>query len=274
MLSRIAGHLRRCHIERTKGRERLGYTPSLLWPRTFMEKCIRRKLGLGPIDMWAALADKAEARAIAAERAGASILVPLHRVVDSADAITDLPTSCAVKATHGSGWNLFVRNGTPDAATVRQTAASWLGQHYGDRTGERWYRHIPPRLLIEHLLVDDTHGVPLDYKCFVFRGRVEYIQVDAGRFAQHTRTFYDREWRAQPWGLIYPLAPPVPRPSRLRELLELAETLAAGMDFVRVDLYLVNDTDLYFGEFTMAPEGGWGRFCPDRSVDRMLGRLW
>jgi hypothetical protein len=103
---------------------------------------------------------------------------------------------------------------------------------------------------------------------------VAYIQVDFDRFTRHTRTFFDRGWTPQPWGLLYPLGPDLAKPSRLPDMLALAEQLSGGMDFVRVDLYLVDDRDLYFGEFTLCPEAGWCRFWPDRTVDRMIGDLW
>jgi hypothetical protein len=225
---------------------------------------------------WAQLADKVEARQVAAARVGKEYLIPLHGILKNPSDLDDVqfPSDCAVKAAHGSGWNLLVCDGSPARPEVVATCRKWMSRRYGDRTGETWYFAIPHRVIVEQLLVDRQFGVPLDFKCFVFHGRVRYIQVDADRFTNHVRTFYDRDWRAQPWGLMYPRAPLIPRPSRLDQLIELAETLSAGMDFIRIDLYCVNDRDMYFGEFTLSPEAGWGRFWPDRSVDERLGDLW
>jgi hypothetical protein len=272
MLSRPVEFARQWRYQEHHARRMLGYRPNLWWPRTFNEKLIRRKLQRPP-KVWSQMADKFAARQIASQRAGNDVLVPLHGVFTDVDALR-LPSNCAVKATHGSGWNVFVRDGSPSHAEVAELCRAWLSQTYGTGTREPWYAGVTPRVLVEQLLVDDTYGVPLDFKCFAFHGRVEFIQVDAGRFTRHTRTFYDRDWQRQAWGLIYPPAPDTPRPSRLDELIALAETLAAGMDFIRIDLYCVNDRDLYFGEFTLAPEAGWGRFWPNRGADRMLGRLW
>jgi hypothetical protein len=51
----------------------------------------------------------------------------------------------------------------------------------------------------------------------------------------------------------------------------LAETLADGLNFVRVDMYCVNQTQLFFGELT--PGGGYERFG-SRSAGDFLGSLW
>lgn len=254
----------------------MGYTPSLLLPRTFTEKCIRRKLR-APDPLWTQLVDKVTAKPIAAERAGPSVVIDTYQVATDPDAIAfdRLPDQFVVKANHGSGSNLIVRRGeTPNRDAIRAACRKWLDTPFGVYTHEPWYHPIRRQIVIERLLEDATHGVPLDFKCFVFHGHVEYIQVDFDRFTRHTRTFYDRDWRRQLWGLQYPAGPNLPKPSRLPDLIALAETLSGDMDFIRIDLYCVNDRDLYFGEFSICPEAGWGRFWPDRSIDRMLGDLW
>jgi hypothetical protein len=55
-------------------------------------------------------------------------------------------------------------------------------------------------------------------------------------------------------------------------MLQTAETLGAGLDFVRVDLYDVGNR-IYFGEMTTTPGGGFARFHP-QAMDEHLGWLW
>lgn len=55
-------------------------------------------------------------------------------------------------------------------------------------------------------------------------------------------------------------------------MIDYAETLADGIDFVRVDLYELGDK-VYFGELTNVPEAGLGRFLP-ASWDEALGSFW
>ena len=66
--------------------------------------------------------------------------------------------------------------------------------------------------------------------------------------------------------------PPPPRPARLEELLDLAERLAAGVDFVRVDLYDLPQR-IVFGELSSFPAGGDSPFYPE-SFNAEFGRHW
>ena len=68
-VERANGHLRRCRYEQRLLTERLGYRPRLLWPRSFNEKLLRRRLWRLP-DEWVQLADKAAAKAVVASRVG------------------------------------------------------------------------------------------------------------------------------------------------------------------------------------------------------------
>ena len=56
------------------------------------------------------------------------------------------------------------------------------------------------------------------------------------------------------------------------ELFRVAEALAEGLDFMRVDLYVV-DGRIYFGEMTCYQGGGCNRF-PKREDDFCLGKNW
>ncbi len=51
----------------------------------------------------------------------------------------------------------------------------------------------------------------------------------------------------------------------------LAEQLAAGTDFLRVDFYEINGK-IYFGELTFYPGCGFEEFTPDE-WDRKIGDL-
>ena len=51
------------------------------------------------------------------------------------------------------------------------------------------------------------------------------------------------------------------------------ETLANGIDFVRVDLYAVDGERVVLGEMTLNPGGGLRAFTP-QAYDHEFGRLW
>ena len=99
--------------------------------------------------------------------------------------------------------------------------------------------------------------------------------MDYGRFSEHTRTIYNRNWEPQDFTIKYPRKiVDAQKPATLDRMFEVAEGLARDMDFCRVDLYSVNDRDVYFGEMTLTPEAGFGRFGPTAEGDFLMGSLW
>ena len=59
-------------------------------------------------------------------------------------------------------------------------------------------------------------------------------------------------------------------PKKINLMINLAEKLSKGVDFLRVDLYYLSDK-IVFGELTITPEAGHGKFSPD-SFDLELGK--
>ena len=55
-------------------------------------------------------------------------------------------------------------------------------------------------------------------------------------------------------------------------MIDVAERLSAGVDFVRVDLYETRN-GVKFGELTNYPEGGSGPFTPSE-LNVEFGRRW
>jgi hypothetical protein len=262
--------------ETLKMYDSLGYLPNLVWPRSFSEKLVRRKLRTPPAE-WSALSDKVDVRKHVAARIGDEFLNPVYQVTTTPEAIdfAQLPDRFVVKASHGSGWNLIVSNRQEISdEQIRARCRPWLAMRYGVDTNESWYACIEPRILIEHFMSDTTHGVPLDFKFWVFHGVVQFVQIDFGRFSAHTRTMYDRQWRRQPWVVGYPPGPDLPRPRLLSEMIEIAERLAFDPEFVRVDLYSPDDESIVFGEVTFAPGAGWERFWPGNRADYYVGSYW
>jgi len=285
-LSRIRGATRR--VVGTLGRiagdrgetlamyDSLGYLPNLLWPRSFSEKVVRRKLRRHPA-LWSDYSDKVKVRDHVIQRVGKDCLTDLYLVTDNPDEIrlASLPPRFVVKANHGSGWNLIVNGSAAiSEAALRSQCRKWLGMRYGVETHEDWYSAISPKIMVEEYLADAVHGVPLDYKFWVFHGVVEFVQVDLGRFSNHTRSMYDRRGNRQPWSVHYPLGPDVQRPKSLDRMIEMAECLAVDPEFVRVDLYCPNDETPRFGELTLTPGCGWIPFLPGKSVDFWVGTFW
>jgi len=63
----------------------------------------------------------------------------------------------------------------------------------------------------------------------------------------------------------------VEKPEDLEKAIEVAEVLASDLNFVRVDLYLLED-HIYFGELTNYPGNGFIPFEPE-AMEYKIGSL-
>jgi len=209
------------------------------------------------------------------ERLGPGHLAELYGVLDTPEALLELalPPRYVVKATHGSGMTAVVRaDSASERAAVAARARRWLATPYWRKNGEWCYRDVPPRLIVEEFLDGGGGEVPSDWKWFCFGGRAELVQVDLDRFTRHTRNFYDAEGRPVAVRVYYEQGPEIPLPPSFARMREVAERLAEGFDFVRVDLYTLGER-IVVGELTHYPAGGNKSFEP-REWEARLGALW
>lgn len=246
-----------------------GHYPNLFNPITFSEKMAYRKC-FDRRPLLTQFADKYAVRHFVADRLGEHVLPQLYHVTDKPHTIPFdvLPSSFVVKPTHGSGWVSIIKDKFAlDRAALIHTCQNWLDQSFYKKFREWQYKNVPPQILVEQYLGDN---IP-DYKLFVFGGDVAFIQVDTDRFTNHKRTLFDPTWQRLDCALGYPMCGNLSKPPRLTEMINAAQTLCHGIDFVRADFY---DTDkLYFGELTVTPEAGLRVFEPI-SFDKKLGALW
>lgn len=221
------------------------------------------------------LADKVNVKGFVAQRIGREWVIPTiwSGCLLSEAVLRTINYPYVLKASHGSGWNMFVRNEQEfDFPKIQEKCDLWLSKKYGLNLGEWLYSQIEPQILIEPFVSDDC-SMPLDYKIFVFHGVAAYIQVDTDRETDHKRCFFDRNWQRQDFGLKFPLETRVIKPPHsLSRMLAAAERLCEGIDFARVDFYEVKQKPL-FGEMTFYPGGGGEKFFP-ASWDSEFGELW
>ncbi|MCS7469801.1 hypothetical protein NZK35_24375 [Stieleria sp. ICT_E10.1] len=220
-------------------------------------------------------ADKIESRHYIAARVGADVLVPLLGVWNRPEDVplSELPRPFVLKPTAASGRVLIVRaEDELDEDEVRDRMRCWLRRCYSHVNREWCYRGVPRRLMAETLLSDDRGGLPPDYKAYVIGGKVRFLQVDRGRFAQHTRNVYDPQWNPLPARWTLQKHEPDPRPACLPRMIELAETLAEPFEFLRVDYYVIGE-QLYIGELTNYPGAGFERFIPSGYAWE-IGKFW
>lgn len=211
--------------------------------------------------MLADLADKIAVRRWVEERIGHSVLTKLLGTYDRAEDIDwdKLPVPCAVKTNNGCGTNIFIRSRSDiDAARYTALLNRWLSYPYGDLSGQPHYSGIKPQILVEEFL-EQTPGsteLPLDYKVFCFGGKARFILFYEGRKANShiaKNIAYDTDWNVLENAVNYPSDEPAPRPAALDSVLSMAESLSKGLDFVRVDFYIINGNPV-FGEMTFTPD--------------------
>lgn len=215
----------------------------------------------------ATLSDKVAVKTFVANRVGREWVIPTLWHGVELPATPRWPLPFVVKSRHGCNQIAFVRTGREDWRRIRRRARGWMKASYGTWLDEWLYRGIAPGLLAEPFIGSD--GVlPVDYKVFVFGGRAEFIQVHLEREHEHRRVIFDRNWRrVSEAGGGYPA-----RPASFDRMIEAAEALACGFDFVRVDLYDPGPHPL-FGEMTFYPGSGLDPFHP-ASLDALLGACW
>ena len=207
-----------------------------------------------------------------------------------------LPDRYVVKPSHGSGVVVVVspdapaetrlpppdagwvyRHVRPDRVVISdlvELCASWLDRLYGQGPNREWaYGLIPRRIIIEEFLQDKNGEIPQDYKLFVFNGHCRYIQVDGGRFSNRTQDFFQPDWTHLPMSGGPPFATePIAPPAQLNEMIDIAQRLGVETDFVRVDLYVLDDR-VVVGELTNYPAGGESPFYPE-TFNTEFGRHW
>lgn len=250
-----------------------GYIPDLQHPKTFSEKVQYRKL-YEPNPRFATLSDKIAVKPEIAALLGPSWVTPSlwEGHVLTAEVLSAIEEPVVVKASHGSGLNLFFAPGSPGLDEVVAKANGWSRPR--PRTGHRnWVTgQVERRLLIEPDFSQDG-VVPSDIKLFTFGGQVKAIQVDSMRFSDHRRDFYTPAWEPMPFMLEKKRSGRLaPRPRHLDQMIAAAETIGREFSFVRADFYDLPDHPR-FGELTFYPGSGYDRFTP-REMDRQFGQWW
>jgi hypothetical protein len=259
-------------------KNRHGYLPNLASPETFSEQIFLRKY-FAAIPM-PSLADKLEARAYVKALLGDDILPDVVWVGDEFDGLEvakPYKGLFVLKANNGCNFVIFLdlpNDLVAKRAWIEKITAQWLKSRFGYAWGEWQYCTFKPQLFLERFLdFNGINNVPDDFKFFCFGGKAHLIEVDVNRYTEEVRTaFYDPSWRHLP--VAYRHAPiKRNRPDNLEQMIQVAETIAKGMDFARIDLYSDGNRIIKFGEITFTPGNACSRFS-DIRFDRWLGTLF
>lgn len=225
------------------------------------------------------ISDKFRVRDYIVGKGGGDYLIPLLWNGDNPEKIPfdELPLKFVIKANHGCGYNIIVKDKTQlDREKAKRQLKKWLDSNFCNDTflGIAWgYKNIKPHIMIESSL-EENGKVPVDYKFFCFSGRMEFFKIDFARFEDHSEKFFDRELN----GLdlvevgLKRYQGKIDLPDDFEEMVRVAESLAEGFDFMRVDLYSA-ENKIYFSELTPYPGGVSAKFEPD-SFDYVFGEKW
>ena len=256
-------------------KKQVGYSLNLDNPRTFNEKLQWLKLhDRNPL--YTKMVDKYEAKKYVADVIGAEYIIPTLGVWNCFDEIdfNKLPKEFVLKCTHDSGSVVICWDKDKlDKKEAKKTLERGLRCNYYYSGSFEWpYKNVKPRIIAETLMKDKSGSELTDYKIMCFNGHAECSFTCTGR--NNSRglhvTFYDRSWRKMPFDRHYPSEKEAaPKPQTYEKMLDLAEKLAINLKFVRVDFYDVNG-QIYFGEITFFPGGGFEEFYPE-IWDKKLG---
>ncbi len=255
-----------------------GVRPNLVNPETFNEKICYRRLHPEPI--FSPLSDKLLVRDYVRQKIGNETLLPLYPISQpfTQHDYDRLPSSFVLKANHGSGYNLVVRNKADYSyELMRRLSDHWLASNFYRDSRELHYRSITPRLMCEKLLLDENGKIPKDYKFYCFRAEGQepkvFIEVTHDRFTDFHVDYYDQDWNlVDVVNERFNTDCPIEKPAQLDRAMKLALKLSEGFGFARVDFYLMRDA-IYFGEITFTPTGGMKNFR-SAAHDRAWGELF
>lgn len=240
-------------------------------PVTFNEKLNWLKLNLKNPNA-TICADKYEVRKYIENKGYGYILNDLLGVYDNVEEIDidRLPDRFVLKGTHGSGWNLIVKDKNKvNWKPWKLIMKSWLRQNFYYYGREWVYKDIKPRIICEKFL-EDSNKELLDYKIYCFNGIPKFIQIDVDRFTNHTANYYDIEWNEMDFQYDDENSGrKIEKPKNLKQMLEISKVLSEEFEHVRVDFYEV-DGKLYFGELTFFTASGTGKFNPEK-YDEIIG---
>lgn len=266
-------------------------------PTTYNEK-IWWKSAYDRRNILTTFADKIKVRDYVAEKIGAKYLTNAIAVAYDPSKIkwAELPREFVIKVNHGSGGVVIVWDGAPhdsrlpadsknenwtrhqikpenlDFNSLSNLITHFLKLKYCwfpgcNRIPEWAYLNVKPGLIIEELLLDEIGQIPKDIKFWMFHGECKFISVTVTESptqgTELSRDLFTKEWE---WINVRKDGLPnskvqIGKPANYEEMLEIAEKLSIGIDFVRVDLYSIRDR-VIFGEMTNYPAAGTNSFDP------------
>lgn len=206
---------------------------------------------------------------------GHQLLPALYGVFDSVENmdINKLPNSFALKANHGSGWNVIVKNKRDiNWKSAKNKLSKWLNSNYYEHGRQFQYKNIKPLIICEEFLENPDGTEILDYKFMCFNGEPTMIWIDFDRYSKHIRNYYSIEGEPLYYESDVPTdySRPFIKPKNYDKMVDIAKILSKDFPHVRVDLYNIEGRIL-LGEMTFTSWGGYVSFGTTE-LDELWGK--
>lgn len=270
-----------CSPEKTSYKvffRRVGYYPNLNNPKTFNEKIQWLKLN-NKHPKLINYVDKAEVKNYVSMKIGAKYIVPTLGIWTNVKDINfeTLPNKFVLKCTHDSGGVIICKDkSTVDINKIKRRLKKHLQTNYYYLGFEWPYKNVKPRIIAEPYLEDLEVKEIRDYKFYVFNGKARIMKLATDRnvyTGDVNMDFYDMQFNHLPFTRGHNNSTKVlNKPYNFELMRDLAEQLAPHeTPFSRIDFFEINK-QVYFGEITFYPAGGWVAFDPPE-WDTILGNM-
>ena len=236
-----------------------GVYPDLKKPKEFMEKTQWLKL-FYYTEKYGKYVDKYEVRSYVEDKIGSKYLNEIIGVYDSVSQINfnNLPKQFVLKGTHGSGYNIIVKDKSKlDLNKTKKKLNQFLSDNYYYKFRELIYKDVQPRILIEKYISEIDSDSLIDYKFHCFHGEPKYVFVQKTTSNGIKKGFYDLNWKkVMPEKYVSSFSEvEFDKPANFDEMIEVAKKLSEVFIFLRVDLYSI-ENKIIFGELTFFSTAG------------------
>lgn len=245
------------------------------YPQTFNEKLQWLKL-YDRKEKYRQMVDKHLVKKYVTEMIGEEFVIPTIGIWKNFDEIDfdSLPEKFVLKCTHDSGSIYICKDKSKlDKKRLKLFFNSRLKKNYYNLWREWPYRDIQPMIIAEPFLKDGENEFLPVYKIMCFEGQPRIIQtIQNDKQPNESIDYFDIEWNLLNMKQNFPNSRiPFKKPDCLNDMLKLAQKLAEGMHFLRVDLYVINGS-IKFSEFTFYSDAGLSEFEP-YEWDLKLGEM-
>lgn len=222
--------------------------------------------------------DKLQLSNYCIKKLGYDLCIPKIVVYDKISDINikTLPNSFVLKANHGCGYNLIVRDKTQfSTEQLQKYAKKWITENYAFRGYELQYYNIKPHVFVEQYMTDGNSDLT-DYKFLCFNGIPVFCEIinDRHILSKKRLNYYDMDFNFIDMSKVnFPNNKNLldAKPKNWLKMIQYAKILSNDFDFVRVDFYEINNT-VYLGELTFTPGNANFKYKnPQHSI--MLGNM-